>query len=94
MHVSVLRQRLHWLTSTAIVVSACSSSNDAVPHDTHAARAAVNWTGPSFVGAGVAGLGQSIAAGMPALSCDDPTTFTFTHGPKLSSPGEDSDLPL
>ena len=72
------------LAGAVLALGACS--------DHGSGRAAVSgsrWQGPDFPGGGVAGLSQSIAAGVPALSCGDPTKFTFTKGP---APGATSRL--
>jgi hypothetical protein len=72
------------LASAVLALSACSD------HGTgQAAVSATRWQGPGFPGGGVAGLSQSIAAGVPALSCGDPTQFAFTKGP---APGARSRL--
>lgn len=72
------------LVGAVLALGACSD------HGTgQSAASGTRWQGPDFPGGGVAGLSQSIAAGVPALSCGDPTQFTFTKGP---APGARSRL--
>jgi len=83
--------RLRTLRSTALAGMAALAFGGCTEHHSHAAtpQQATRWQGPGFPGGGVAGLAQSIAAGPPALSCGDPTQFSFTRGP---APGARSRL--
>lgn len=87
MQVSVLRSSLVFLASGACALGACSAVREAETRG--GANSSSAFAGPQFAGAGVAGLGQSLAAGVPALSCGDPSSFSFTNGP---APGARSHL--
>jgi hypothetical protein len=62
--------------ASCAVLAGCSDHGNRNP-----SVSASRWEGLSFPGGGNGGLAQSIAAGLPALSCGTPSGFNFTKGP-------------
>ena len=65
------------LTAAVLALGGCSEHGGG-----QSPVSAAHWEGLGYPGGGNGGQAQSIAAGIPALSCGDPTQFSFTKGPK------------